>query len=42
MTKKGKIILAVSVSLAVVIAGAFISGAVLCRKIFRRRYISVN
>lgn len=42
MTKKRKVILAVSVSLTVILAGAVISGAVVCRKIFGRKYISVN
>ncbi len=42
MTKKRKIVFAVSVSLTVFIASVFISGAMVCRKIFGRKYISVN
>lgn len=42
MTKKGKIVLAVSIPLAVLFTGAVIAGAVICRKIFGKKYISVN
>lgn len=42
MTKKGKIILAVFIPLAVFFMGAVIAGTVICGKIFGKKYISVN
>lgn len=42
MTKKDKIILAASVSTAVILIGTVAFGAVICRKIYEKKYFSVN
>lgn len=42
MEKKGKIILAVSVTTAVLAAGAAAAAVVICKKIYEKNYFSAN
>lgn len=42
MTKKGKIILAVSLPTIAVLIGSVAVGAVICKKIYEKKYFSVN
>lgn len=42
MTKKGKIVLAVSVSLTVVAVSAAAASFVVCKRIYEKKYFSVN
>lgn len=42
MTKKGKIILAVSFSTVAVLVGSVAVSAVICKKIYEKKYFSAN
>lgn len=42
MTKKGKIILAVSVSTVAVLVGSVAVGTVICKRIYEKKYFSAN
>lgn len=42
MTKNGKVVFAVSVSAVAVIAFSLTVGAVMCKKIYEKKYFSVN
>lgn len=42
MTKKGKISLVVSLSAAVVLMGAAAAAAVMCKKIYEKKYFEAN
>ena len=42
MTKKGKIVLAVSLSATFIAAGAAAATVIICKKIYEKNYFSVN
>lgn len=42
MTKKGKIVLAVSVSTVTILIGSVAVGAMICKKIYEKKYFSAN
>lgn len=42
MTKKGKIVLAVSVSTVAILIGSVAVGAVICKRIYEKKYFSAN
>lgn len=42
MTKKGKIILAVSLSATIFVVGSAAAAVMICKKIYEKNYFSVN
>lgn len=42
MTKKGKTVLAVTISTAAILLGAAATAVIICKKIYEKKYFSAN